>query len=188
MSDETYCYPPDFVVLRNKLEIRDPRALDLEERRLVSSRIEEGTPSGDFDLLHLQAIHRHLFQDIFDWAGQLRTVDISKGDTGFMPRQYIETGMADVHRRIVESHYYQGLGRDSFAEVAGVVIGDVNYVHPFREGNGRTQVLYLQELAARAGHDLNILKLNAETWMPASAAASDCDYAPMATCIRAALG
>jgi len=138
MSDEAYCYPPDFVVLKNKLDLRDAELLDRFERRAAAQRAAQGIPSGKFDLAHLRAIHRHLFQDVYDWAGELRTVEIAKGGNQFQFRQYITTGMADVHRRIVAAKFLKGLSARAFADKAGEIIGDINYVHPFREGNGRT--------------------------------------------------
>ena len=113
MSDPEYCYPPSYIVLKNKLNIRDSDTLDRFERGFVAQRIAQGVPSGDFDLAHLRAIHRRLSADIF-------------------------------------------------AQRAGEIIGDINCVHPFREGNGRTQPLYLEQLAARVGHllDLNGIDRN----------------------------
>jgi len=138
MSDEVYCYPPDFSVLRNRLGLRDAIELDQHERELVLFRVKQGIPSGQFDLAHLRAIHRHLFQDVYDWAGELRTVEIAKGGNQFQFRQYISTGMADVHRRIVAAEFLKNMSGRAFADKAGEIIGDINYVHPFREGNGRT--------------------------------------------------
>jgi len=187
MSDPQYCYPPDFTVLRNKLGIRDADQLEIFERRLAMQRIAEGAPTGDFDLRHLRAIHRHLFQDVYDWAGELRTVEIAKGGSQFQFQRFIGAGMADVHRRLVGRTYLEGLDLDEFAREAGVVIGDVNYVHPFREGNGRTQLLYLEQLAIRAGHPLSIRMLDRDQWMDASQASHGGDYARMADCIRHAV-
>ncbi|RYE61583.1 MAG: cell division protein, partial [Oxalobacteraceae bacterium] len=99
MSDDPYVYPGTRL-LRNKFDIRDAAVLDLAERRYSTIRSIQKIPTGDFDLKHLRAIHRHLFQDVYDWAGEIRTVEISKGSSQFQFRQYIETGMADVHRRI----------------------------------------------------------------------------------------
>ena len=152
MSDCDYCYPPDYTVLRNRLDIRDAPALEAAERELVAQRLLEPVPTGDFDLTHLKAIHRHLFQDVYAWAGDIRTVEIAKGESRFQPTRFIAAGMADVHRRIVAAEYFRGSEPDGFAEGAGPVLGDVNHVHPFREGNGRTQLQYLKQLAARAGH------------------------------------
>ena len=147
MSDPVYCYPPDFIVLRNKLDIRDPDTLDKAERLHVRNRAEQGIPTGNFDLAHLKAIHGHIFQDVYDWAGQVRTVEISKDGSQFQTVRFIETGMADIHKRIVVARCFRGLGGDEFAKQVGLVMGDVNYVHPFREGNGRTQLQYLKQLA-----------------------------------------
>ena len=95
--------------------------MDHAERLLVSQRIQEPLPLGKFDLLHLRAIHRHLFQDIYDWAGELRTVEISKGTTQSQPKRFIETGIADVHRLLVERDFLMGLSRTEFAEHAGQI-------------------------------------------------------------------
>ena len=187
MSDSEYCYPPDFTVLRNRLGLRDAVVLDFHEREIVAQRIAEGAPTGDFDLRHQRAIHRHLFQDVYDWAGELRTVEIAKGGSQFQFQRFIGAGMADVHRRLVGRTYLEGLDLDEFAREAGVVIGDVNYVHPFREGNGRTQLLYLEQLAIRAGHPLSIRLLDRDQWMDASQASHGGDYARMADCIRHAV-
>ena len=77
MSDETYCYPPDFTTLRNRFGIRDAAGLDQVEREFVTTRMRQRLPAGEFDLAHLRALHRHLFQDVYDWAGEVRTVEIA---------------------------------------------------------------------------------------------------------------
>lgn len=187
MSDDHYVYSGT-TVLRNKLDLRDPTQLDRVERRFARQRARAGIPRGDFDLRHLQAIHKHLFQDIYDWAGKVRTVEISKNGSQFQFRQYIETGMADVHRRIKQARYFQGTTRLQFAAEAGKIMGDVNYVHPFREGNGRVQLLYLKQLAQKAGHRLDLKKIDRESWMEASHRAHNADYSLMTKCIEKALG
>lgn len=188
MSDPVYCYPPDYTVLRNKLDLRTQEELDAFERMAVQVRAEQGCPVGRFDLAHLRAIHGHLFQDVYDWAGELRTVEIKKGGSQFQPRQFIETGMADVHRRLEAQDFLQGRTADGFAEGAGRIIGDVNYVHPFREGNGRTQLIYLQQLSTQAGHPIDLTRIERDAWMGASVRAHHGDYQPMSACIRGAIG
>lgn len=163
MADDPYVYPGTRT-LRNKLNIRDAAELDLAERRFAIIRARQGIPQGNFDLRHLKAIHHHLFQDIYEWAGQLRTVEISKGGSQFQFRQYIETGMADVHHRLAGANFLRGMERSAFANEAGKIIGDVNYVHPFREGNGRTQLQYLKQLAGQAGHALDLTQIDAVRW------------------------
>lgn len=187
MSDPDYCYPPDYTVLRNKLDLRTQDDLDAFERMAVQVRAEQGCPTGAFDLAHLQAIHGHLFQDVYDWAGELRTVPLRKGDTQFQPHRYIATGMADVHRRLEAQDFLRGRTPEAFAEGAGRIIGDVNHVHPFREGNGRTQLIYLLQLSTEAGHRIDLTRLEREAWMAASAQAHHGEYEPMTACIRGAI-
>ena len=178
IADDPYLVPGSSV-LRNKLGVTDADALDLIERRLVVQRIPEGVPTGRFDLAHLRAIHKHLFQDLYDWAGELRTVEIDKGGSQFQFRQFIETGFADVHRRLVQADFLRGLSREAFAAAAGPIMGDVNYVHPFREGNGRAQLQYLEQLAAQAGHLLELARIDPGRWLEASRASHNGDYAAM---------
>lgn len=187
MSDTVYCYPPDYNVLKNKHGIRDQEILDRLERGLVHDRSFEPMPTGDFDLDHLRAIHHHLFQDIYDWAGDVRTVEISKGGSQFQAKDYIETGMEDVHRRILKHGYLRDLNAEEFSGLVGEIIGDVNYVHPFREGNGRTQIYYYKQLARQAGHDVDLTKLTQESWMAASRQAHQGNYDPMRDCLRLTL-
>lgn len=188
LDEQLYLYPGT-MVLRNKLGIQDADALDYAERMLVRDRMAQGCPGGDFDLGHLQAIHRHLFQDVYDWAGQIRRVPLSKGKSRFFPPDRIRLAMQDIHSRIVKQNYLRGLRPDRFAEEAARIIGDVNVVHPFREGNGRTQAIHLQQLGERARHTVDLTRLDRERWIEASIRASraDPDYEPMQACIREAM-
>ena len=141
MSDRDCCDPPDYTVLRSRLDARDALALEAAERELVAQHLLEPMPAGDFDLDHLKTIRRHLSQDVYAWAGEFRTVEVAQGGNQFQPRRYIEAGMANVHRHIVAAGCFQGSGRDGFAKGVGPpLLGDVNHVHPFREGNGRAQL------------------------------------------------
>jgi cell filamentation protein len=184
--DDPYVIPGTNV-LRNRLGITDARKLDRAERRLVGDRIAESVPNGSFDLNHLRAIHRHLFQDIYDWAGELRTVEISKGGSQFQFRQYIPIGMADVHRRLNRAGFLRHLPAREFAREAGIIMGDINYIHPFREGNGRTQAQYLRQLAEQAEHRLDLRRIDPAKWIEASKASHMADYQLMGEVIRAAI-
>ena len=183
---DPYVYPGT-KTLRNRIGIKDQRKLDRAERRIVLDRIAEGVPRGSFDLAHLRSIHRHLFQDIYDWAGELRTVEIFKGGNQFQFRQYIQTGMADVHRRLTRARFLKRLPANDFAHEAGIIIGDINYIHPFREGNGRTQAEYLKQLAEQAGHPLDLRRIEPAAWIEASKASHAADHKLMAETIQRAI-
>lgn len=128
-----------------------------------------------------------MFQDVYDWAGELRTVEISKGANQFQFRRYIETGMADVYGRIRERQLLSGLDISAFAVQASDIIGGINYVHPFREGNGRTLLHYPKQFAAQAGHPLDLRHIDKAGWLAGSKAAHNGLYEPMGRCIRQAL-
>ncbi len=188
MSERDPYLHPTQPILRNKLGILDSDRLDQIERRLVTQRITEGMPRGQFDLAHLRAIHRHLFQDIYDWAGELRTVEIAKDGHQFQFHRFITIGMTDIHQRLVAARFLCGLSPPAFAEAAGTIIGDLNYVHPFRDGNGRAQLQYLDSLARQAGHPLDLTRLSPAGWRAASRAAHEGDYRLMSEEIAKAAG
>jgi cell filamentation protein len=190
VTDDPYSYPPDFRVLRNRLNERNPEHLALFERNYSRVRAERGVPNGDFDADHLKAIHKHLFQDIYDWAGGFRTIDIRKDDTRFMPADRLEIAISDIHRRIEKSGRLRGLAPAEFAEEAAVLVGDLNYAHPFREGNGRTQLAFLKGLSTQAGHAIDISKLDKTAWIDASVAScrAEPSYEKMAACIKSIIG
>jgi cell filamentation protein len=108
---------------------------------------------GAYDLAHLQAFHRHIFADIHEWAGEIRTVAIGKGNLFCLP-QHIEAFAADVFGRLARADYLRNLGRTDFLSRLAELLGDVNALRPFREGNGRTQRAFLAQLAADAGYTL----------------------------------
>jgi len=175
MNDDPYVYPGT-TVLQNRLNIRDAALLDYHERELVNQAIEQGVPSGGFDLAHFRAIHRQLFQDVYDWAGELRTVEIAKGGHQFQFQRFIVTGMNDVHRRLESKDFLRRLSLHEFVKAVGPIIGDLNYVHPFREGNGRTQLLYLEQLADQADHPIDLARISPRRWLEASRAAHTGQY------------
>lgn len=183
---ELYKYP-DCDILRNIPDIKEQKRLDEFENEHVSMRILQGVPSGKFDLKHLKAIHKHLFQDVYEWAGELRKTNIHKSkepekltsDNVFTFHQMIEAGIDDVHRKLVKKNFIKGLSHAEFAKEAALVIGNVNRDHPFRDGNGRTQLQYLKQLGQQAGYDVAIDKFERKEWIEASKAAMTWDEKPM---------
>jgi cell filamentation protein len=129
-------------VLKNRLGITDAATLEETEAALVATRSYElaQTPlKGRFDLAHLQAIHRHLFRDVYEWAGELRTIDISKGGHLFAHHTHIQSAAATIFKQLAEEKHLAGLGPDDFSRRAAHYLGELNALHPFREGNGRAQ-------------------------------------------------
>ena len=119
-----------------------------------------------------------IFADIYEWAGKLRTVAISKGSLFCLP-QYIEPSAAEIFRQLSEENFLQSLGRDAFLDRLSYYLGEVNAIHPFREGNGRTQRAFFEQLAGDAGFTLAWQQLDAARNIAASAAIMRGDAAPM---------
>ncbi len=95
--------------------------------------------------------------------------------------------MNDVHSRIVAMDYLKGMDAAEFSKNAGELIGDINHIHPFREGNGRTQMQYLKLLSENAGHDIDLTKIDPKQWMQASIRSHHADYTLMQDCIFGAI-
>ena len=150
---DPYCYPGT-TVLRNRLELRDQAKLDAFEKEVTSARADEDVPAGRLSYRHYRAIHRHLFQDAYSWAGRVRTVRISKSGNAFGYPEHIEREMKQLFADLKKRKFLQGLGVTEFAEGAAHFLAEVNAIHPFREGNGRTQLSFLKILAERAGHPI----------------------------------
>ncbi|MGX8709806.1 MAG: Fic/DOC family protein [bacterium] len=179
--DSKYCYPNSFTLI-NKLGIQNAQALNEAEREITAmrvSQIKENPCKGDFDLKHLQAIHRFLFHDIYLWAGQLRTVNISKGNQ-FCNCMYIESGSKPVFDKLKqEDRYLIGTPHNVIGEKLAYYLGEINVIHPFREGNGRTQRVFIESLARIAGYQVNFTNVSAHDMIEASADAFNCDYRRM---------
>jgi cell filamentation protein len=146
-------------VLRNLLGATDEATLAAAEGRLafwreVRAHGELGAVPGNLDLAHLQAVHRWLFGPVYGWAGELRTVSISKGSSLFALPEHLPAAAADLFVRLAADRHLRGLDHEGFAVGAGELLGHLNALHPFREGNGRTQRLFLQLVAGRAGWQL----------------------------------
>ena len=151
------CYPGT-AVLVNKFDIREEAKLNEVEAVLVSARSAEWTnqPRADsFDFAHYKAVHCLLFSDLYDWAGQIRKVNISKKGTDFCPAADIERQGQLVFDRLKQQNYFKGLPHGPFVDEITDLYCATNYLHPFREGNGRTQRTFLAQLIRSAGYDIN---------------------------------
>lgn len=169
-ASEGYTYPGNNV-LKNRADIRDQGTLQRFERGVTAVRIQELREKpiqGDYGLQHLQDIHRQVFKDVYDWAGQIREVDIAKGPpsdrTLFTFKEEIPAKGLEIKAFIENANKLRALDREQFAGKMGEVYATVNEMHPFREGNGRTTREYMAILAMESGHSLDFTKVNRENW------------------------
>lgn len=167
MSDP-YTYPGTDT-LRNRLGITEEKTLTEAERRLTQARGAEAarltfpaTADG------YRSLHRHLFQDLYDWAGQDRTVNIAKGGSSFAAVPYLARELDKLFADARAKEGFRGLPRDEFFDRLGNHINEINAIHPFREGNGRTMRHHAAQLARDGGHPIRIASIDKTAWMEAS--------------------
>lgn len=164
------CYP-DTAVLINKFNIRDEEKLNEVESVISTARYAQwlNAPQREmFDFSHYKEIHRFLFSDLYDWAGCVRTVDISKKGTAFTPATEIETQAALIFRHLRERSFFKSLPHDAFVAEIVEFYSATNLLHPFREGNGRTQRVFLTQLIRSAGYDIRFEEMDTDLLMLAT--------------------
>jgi|SRR5581483_3666498 len=172
---------PSTGVLRNTLGITDDAALARAEADLSLAAIADlGTRilPGDYDLTHLQAFHREIFGDLYPWAGEIRIVAIAKIDLFCLP-QHIHSYAAEVFAGLAKEEWLRGLNRTAFVDRFTHYFAEVNAIHPFREGHGRTQRAFFRQLAKQAGWSVRWGRLDAERNVETSQAALRGDNSPL---------
>jgi cell filamentation protein len=180
VPDDPYADPATGV-LRNKLGLATAAELAAAEREITHAALillRESPVRPSYDLPHLREIHRRIFGDIYDWAGQVRTIAIAKGSPFCLP-QYIEPAAAEIFAQLGKEHFLRRLAREEFLDRLTFYLGEVNAVHPFREGNGRAQRAFFEQLASEAGYTLDWQHLDANRNIAASVAIMNGDADPM---------
>lgn len=176
--DDFYCYP-DSKVLKNKLNIQDEETLAEVERKITGLKAVEfmSEPFPEpLNFKYIKRLHKFLFDEIYDWAGMARIIDISKGNI-FCQHELIEINAEALMNELAAEKYLTNT-RD-ITERLAYYLGDLNSIHPFREGNGRVQRLFIIELARRAGYDLDFNNITPEEMIIASDAAFRHNYEPL---------
>jgi len=181
-----YCYPGTDV-LRNKENIRDNDELELFERMASARRLETLPHNLPITVAGFREIHRYMLQDVYDWAGEYRTVDT--GRTGpFCKAEYIGRYMDARFAAINAEDNLRGLVPEQFAARGAEHICELNAIHCFLDGNGRTQRAFLEMLAEQAGYEIDLARIDPKAWNAASIKGYHTqDYGPMQKAIAGAL-
>jgi len=188
-EDSTYCYPGTDI-LRNKLDIHDQAELSSAETSIVFMKmvdLRKNPVDGCFDSNHLREIHRRLFTDVYDWAGEFRTVEISKG----IPFCYCANIQVTLDTLLSELKAEKFLRetterKDMVARLAYYLV-EINAIHPFREGNGRAQRCFLAQLADEADYELDFDSVRPDEMIFASSEGMAGNYKPMESVIMKCL-
>lgn len=157
--DPSFTYTdPKTGLLRNLQEITDKDVLLFVESGAVTKRLQElyENPIKIKGIDSLFEIHKHLFQDIYEWAGEKRVVEISKDGKQFFPTSHFDNAFRYINQLIAEFNDIPADNKKMLADKLAEILDNVNYLHPFREGNGRTQREFLRLLALEKGLNLNL--------------------------------
>jgi cell filamentation protein len=163
---DPYCYKGTSV-LHNRLGLRDQEALDAFEAEATAQRFSEPLPIGRFGVAHYRAVHRHLFGDVFPWAGRFRRLRIAKGGSMFCYPEHIASEMARIFGELKAKAWLRGLSVDAFAQEAAHFLAELNAIHPFRDGNGRTQLAFVTLLAFAAGYQVDFERIEPKSFLDA---------------------
>lgn len=175
---DPYTYPNSDVLI-NKFDIQDAKALLEVESYIFALKTTESLPSGDLDYAHLKSIHYYFFEEIYHWAGNERTVDISKQDSYFAHHQYIEKELAKLFKKLSSDNFLRNLNSNDFCSKLSYYFNEINAAHPFREGNGRTLRAFCDALADKAGYLIDWSKVSHNRFIDANIHGFNGEYKPM---------
>lgn len=169
-KNSVYCYNGTNVLL-NKLNIKDPAALHNYETSVVGLKLmalnKEGI-TGNFDINHFVGIHKFLFEDIYPFAGLFRTENIAKGYFQFAEWEYIESELKKLLSELKSENFLSNLSKETFSKRLAYYWAELNVLHPFREGNGRTTREFLRQLALKNNYILNFQNVDSKSLLDAS--------------------
>ncbi|MBN2657360.1 MAG: cell filamentation protein Fic [Calditrichaeota bacterium] len=178
-DNDPYCYPGSTTLI-NKLGIKDSRLLEEAEKEisfLNAREIDYSQPPYNLD--YWCSIHKKLFSDIFEWAGRLRTVNITKLETQFCNPLYIQQESERLFSQLSLHNYFEDFDRDELISNSAELYTELNLIHPFREGNGRSQRILFIHLFANCGYDIDWRHISTEDWLHANQAGVEMNYSPM---------
>ena len=162
--------------LINKFGITDEKRLALLESKISFAKASELIANhtvGKFDFSHYKSIHKYLFNELYDWAGEIRTVNISKKGTNFIEVNEIEAVADACFKRLKDKNYFQNQSFDDFIDDIVDFYCTTNMLHPFREGNGRTQRIFITQLIQLNGYSINFDKIDTDELMMATIQAAN---------------
>ena len=165
-----YCYEGTNVLI-NKFNIRDNKTLQEVEKKIVLTKLFElhkNKQIGDFSKSHFVSIHKYLFEDIYPFAGKFRTENIAKDYFSFAEWEYIENELDNLLNKLKNENYLLGQNKNDLAKGLAFYLSELNVLHPFREGNGRTIREFIRQLAYKNGYIFDLTNITSDEFLEAS--------------------
>ena len=170
VRNSIYCYPGTDILI-NKLDIHDSNKLFNLEKQIVLAKsyiLRQNVNTYGFDKQHFINIHKFLFEDIYPFAGKFRTENISKGYFTFANWEFIESELDRLLEQLKKENYLANLNKEKLSKRLAYYLSELNVLHPFREGNGRTIREFIRQLAYKNGYLLDLQKTTPEEIFNAS--------------------
>lgn len=164
------CYENSSVLI-NKFDIRDEKELELIERNLTSYFMAKATielPFENVNFAYYKNLHKYIFNEIYDWAGTIRNVEMRKKGTRFCPVEKIEERAIIIFDRLKAHNYLKDFQGEEFINEFVDLYCELNFLHPFREGNGRIQRLFLLLLLKDMGKTIEFKDIDTDLLMLAT--------------------
>lgn len=165
-----YCYENSGTLI-NKLDIRDYKQLEEYEAKITAAKslgLRLKGITGNFDKQHYTSIHKYLFEDLYTFAGKFREENIGKGEFRFASFEYIEPELERLLNQLKKENFLVGLSKQETAKKLAYYLAELNVLHAFREGNGRTNREFIRQLALKNGYILNLQKSSPQKILQAS--------------------
>lgn len=169
-GNSKYCYENSNTLI-NKLNIKNTKDLTYYEAKITAAKslgLRQQGITGNFDKKHYISIHLYLFEDLYPFAGKFREENISKGEFRFAGWEYIESELDRLLNQLKNENYLEGMNKEKLAERLAFYLSELNVLHPFREGNGRTNREFIRQLALKNGYALNLKKVSPKETLQAS--------------------
>ena len=169
-KNSLYCYPGTNILI-NKLDIHDSNKLFKLEKQIVLAKsyiLRQNTKIKNFDKKHFVEIHYFLFCDLYPFAGKFRNENISKGEFTFASWEFIESELDRLLLELKNENYLSNISKESLVKRLAYYLSELNVLHPFREGNGRTIRKFIRELAFKNGYILDLRKTTSKEVFDAS--------------------
>lgn len=183
--DDPYAYKGSST-LKNKLGLRDSKQLEAFELEMSTLRSEEPLPPGRLNPTHFRAVHKHLFQDVYSWAGQYRSVRTSKGGNPFCFPEHIAEQLDIQFVRLHAGPCFTG-EKEEFLAAAADFLAEVNAIHAFREGNGRAQLAFMHLIGLAAGYPFDFSRVHPPSFLSAMITSYDRKLGPLILELRSLL-
>jgi len=187
-GNDPYCYP-DSEVLCNILNIEDSVELEKAEGELTElAALQIDLKPPPYDLHYLKSIHQQLFEDLYEWAGELRAVDLAKGSTRFCNYTRIKSEADKQFKALSKADNYVNYERIKLVKAVAELYIEINMLHPFREGNGRAQRILFEHIVINCGFEFDLKDITQSEWIDANIAGVSCNYVPMAQLFEQCIG